>query len=712
MVVLGEGTEKEGKILLDCGGFQGPGSKEKNSYLPPSINPMELDYIFITHSHYDHVGRLPILVKRGFGTKSGSRIICTPVVRDIVLIVLEDSLKLQEEAYEETGDSDMLFDRTDLENVKKLFDIGGSGSSDSGYIVGDVNYPEWTEKKGRLKVKFVRSEHIIGSVSIWIKEPISLLYTGDLGGGRSLLHSEVKTPEVGKSFGFVDYLMIESTYGNREMDDVRDVTKLSDIIDYTKRMGGKLLIPVFAVDRPEEILYLLKSIGCQEKVYLDTPMGSDVLDLYANNKYLLSEIRERFQNSGGELKGMGTKDKIDYVDKEFKKIFRPDNFERIGSMNSSELLANRNESCIILASSGMLEGGRVIGHLKGILEDEKSTILFTGYQAFGTLGREILDGAKEVTLKKKIIMRREGLEGEKGIDIVNFVPERVNIKCLIKKIDGLSAHADKKMLLNYIDGFTILPNRIFVVHGETDSSSELATSIESKFRIRSTVNRYNTKYELIPGQIIEKTIIKDIANINKLIELGLLKFEDYAGKKYAPFGGWVRDDGDNYMLISQEDFQKNLNELRNSVFDLQRRQEMIQDERDKEEGQDKTGGGGGEDKDIKTNGVSDFDSEKFVSILVDYFNEGLISKGLVRVLITSCRMGSADYINTLEKRIKGNSIITTDSERRIKGVKELNDEDKIKIANYLEELLRKAGSIDIRILKSCLEKVIQQIKDK
>ena len=325
-------------ILLDAGAYQGFDSEKKNAEKFP-FNPKDVNYIFLTHAQLDHVGHLPILGRGVF--QSG--IISTRATKEIAIRILEDSLKIQQEEGKQP-----LFSEFYLEQVKELF------------ITVDNESSVWEDNKNKLKIRFIPSEHILGSTSILIGEPVSLLYTGDLGGVMSSLHD---IPEPCES---CDYLIIESTYGDRSLERTNQdiLNKLNKCIQNTIGNKGKLLIRVFSVDRAEEILFLLKKLNTKETVYLDTPMGIDILDLYQSYKYHLFKIANNFKN---------------YDIKDVNKIFHPEKFERVRSNKKSVLLVSSNEPCIILASSGMLEGGRVINHLPYILPHEQNMILFTGF---------------------------------------------------------------------------------------------------------------------------------------------------------------------------------------------------------------------------------------------------------------------------------------------------------------------------------------------
>jgi metallo-beta-lactamase family protein len=714
------------KILLDCGAFQGLASEERNSWLPPSINPMQIKYIFLTHGHYDHIGRLPVLVNRGFRGK----IICTPVTRDISFIVLDDMLKVRmgKQAEKEKdkngistiGDGSVSDDEKD-KDLGVLFSEKDIAMAKSLFAPIGTNYGKWTSDDGSLVVSFLNSEHIIGSASILIEKPISLLYTGDLGGNRSSLHGvpspiDVNCNDASKK-GIVDYLIIESTYGDRIIEK-SDALALQKAVEDIKESGGRLLIPVLAVDRAEEILYLLKDMGIEEKVYLDTPMGMEVLDVYLHNRYELTKIAKRFETHGEyqdsiHYLGGGLSQKPGKGVVDFKVIFKPKGFEKVMSNNKSQELANSKSSCIILASSGMLEGGRIMRYLPNILEDNRNILLFTSYQGEGTLGRQLMDGEKEVHIKYRTM--RKGIvdnssnssnagantEGNNSTTIIEDVVKKVNVKCSIRRIEGVSAHADKNDLLEYINKLKILPKKVFVVHGERSSSYALKDEIEKRFRVETIVPKFNVSYELVESSTKENIVTKDMTNVDVLKNAGLLKFENIAGKLISPFAGWVVDNEKGFTLMSQDDIQKILR------TNLEVRvEDKLYDEAVKKA------------KEFEESEISDTEIDdvvivqKFIDTLIDLFDKKLISKGLIKQLITAIGKGRSEYTKIVSKRIENKGLVLEDIDLQSVGLPPLSEKQRTDTTLILEELLRKSTGMKIRVLKESLDKVYENIKDK
>ncbi|GFO96282.1 RNA-metabolising metallo-beta-lactamase [groundwater metagenome] len=617
-------TIEDKKILLDAGAFQGTDAKDKNS-APLVFDPVEIDYIFLTHAHYDHTGRLPMLCQRGFK----GEIITTPATREITFRIMDDSLRIQKEEGEE-----LLFTEEDVKKAKSLF------------VPLNEDYPRWQDDEKMIKIKFIPSEHILGSSSIFIEEPVSLLYTGDIGGGSSSLHSIPKPSDT------CDYLIIESTYGNRilEKSHIEILSQLKAAVESIRKNNSRLLIPIFSVDRAEEILFMLRELNIKEKIYLDTPMGIDMLDIYSHNKYLLSKISDEFLKRNS---------------KELDKIFHPDNFERLRARKNSDELAESTESCIILASSGMLEGGRIRKYLPRFLPDEKNILLFSGFQAEGTLGRDIINGNSEVN--------------------VDGIP--VKVKAGIKKLEGLSAHADKTALLNYIDCFKILPVKVFIVHGERGASLELSDAIKDKFRIKTFVPKMNEEYDLAAGEVRERTIVKGISTGTIC-----LNFENISGKKMALFAGGIIDNGDGYSLVSVREIEEMLHDLKKEMVKPLHDEIIIPETHIQPE---------------TLSSATPPLPEELVMGLIKIFKEGYISKSLIRDLIDASERGISEYRKIIDKKIKNDALILDENDLSRKGIQ---IPDRSLISGQLEDLLKRSSLMEPANLQLSLNRMFNEIK--
>jgi len=398
------------KILLDCGMRQGKNVPRVYEF---PFDPEEIDYVILSHAHIDHSGLLPLLYLKGFRGK----IISTTATRDVTELLLLDSAKIMKEEQEKYN-IPPLFDEYDVRETMLFFET--------------YEYHRPIKLEDGVKVEFLDAGHIVGSAVtlLRINETI-LCYTGDIGHGNSPLMNPPETPKA------VDVLIMESTYGNREHESREEgIRKLAEICNEVLK-DGKLLIPVFAVGRAQEIIFELKRLMQagkipRVKVYLDTPLGCNVTEIYRNYAYMLRrEFYELF------LKG---KDPLSFEQLEYVK-----------SAGRSIEIARSDEKCIILSASGMLEGGRVLNHLPKILPDENSAILFVGFQAEGTLGREILDGAKKIA----------------------FGDTEIDVRCRVYSISCFSAHADKYGLRNFVEQMDYYPTQIFIVHGEKEQAEGL-----------------------------------------------------------------------------------------------------------------------------------------------------------------------------------------------------------------------------------------------
>jgi hypothetical protein len=391
-------------------------------------------------------------------------------------------------------------------------------------------------------------------------------------------------------------------------------------------------------------------MNIKEKIYLDTPMGIDILDIYSHNKYLLSKISDEF---------------IKRNSKELDKIFHPDNFERLRARKNSDELADSSESCIILASSGMLEGGRIRKYLPRFLPDEKNVLLFSGFQAEGTLGRDIINGNPEVNVD--------------GIS--------VKVKAQIRKIEGLSAHADKTALLNYIDCFKTLPVKVFIVHGERGASHELSDAIKEKFKIRTVVPKTNENYDLAASEVREITIVKGISTGNVR-----LNFESISGKKMALFAGGIIDNGDEYSLVSVREIEEMLHDLKKEIIKPLHDEIIIPETHIQPE---------------TLSNATPPSPEELILGLIKIFKAGYVSKGLIRDLLDASDRGISEYRKIIDKKIKNDALILDENDLRRKGIQ---IPDRSLISGQLEDLLKRSSLMEQSNLQSSLNRVFTEIK--
>lgn len=414
-------TVGDKKFLIDCGLYQGNRLSNEKNVLDFTYDPKSIDALFITHGHLDHVGRIGKLVKDGF---SGP-IYSTPPTREIGELIMLDSMYLIKKENKKFS-LPMLYDEFDVVNAMRSWHV---------QKYHEVLPIETSE--GILSVKFLDSGHIMGSSMIEFSlNGKKLVFTGDLGNTPSPLLPD--TEELKN----VDYLVMESVYGDRNHEKLEMRVKfLKDTMLKTLSRGGNLLIPAFSIERTQEILYYLNNMvenGEIERVpvYLDSPLGINITKVY--RKY------SDYLNTG-----------VDKIIKSGDDIFKFPGLVETPTADESKAILKDNRPKIIIAGSGMSNGGRIIHHEKNYLGDPKNTLLLVGYQAVGTMGRLIQ-------------------EGEKNLKIDG---EDVNIKAEVLTIQGFSAHKDSDHLVEFVGSTADTLKKVFVVLGEPKSSSYLAQKL-------------------------------------------------------------------------------------------------------------------------------------------------------------------------------------------------------------------------------------------
>ncbi|MDD3626044.1 MAG: MBL fold metallo-hydrolase [bacterium] len=472
------------KILIDCGMFQGGKEHKIKNFEPFDFNPAEIDFLVLTHAHIDHAGLIPKLVKNGFQ----NRIITTEATTALSSIMLPDSAHIQEA---ETEWDNKKMRRKGEKPREPLYTMDDALTSLK-YFEG-FKYETDIELTPNIRIRFLDAGHILGSAitEFYITEglnTIKITFTGDLGNSNiPILRDPTFIQET-------DYLITESTYGNRFHEDyTRHEELLNKMINENLNNGGKIIIPSFAVGRTQTILYHLNNLFNAKKisritVYLDSPLAIKATKIYSQFK--------------------------DLFDKEAKKILEKDKdpFDfpglKISQSVEDSMAINDDESpAIIISASGMCSAGRIKHHLKHHIWQPNTTVLFVGYQAEGTLGRAIL-------------------EKNKYVKIFN---ERINLRANVESISSFSAHADKKQLLEWIGNIKKKPENIFVVHGEAEASRELAQAINSELKFSAEIPKIDTVYELgkkehktfyVPKPVIQNVTDDDIIKLEEeLIEM-------------------------------------------------------------------------------------------------------------------------------------------------------------------------------------------------
>lgn len=452
------------KILLDCGQFQGGKEMDRMNEEPFPFNPAEIECVILSHAHIDHCGRLPLLVKRGFK----GPIYCTDATADLLDVMLKDSAYIHEKDAEWQTRKNL---RTGKPPVEPLYTIQDSEAALR--LVKPILYDQLVELNPEMKIVFNDAGHILGSAitELWVTEgdkTSKIVFSGDLGvENRPILRDPVKIKKA-------DFLIMETTYGNRLHPE--NATSIDDLIKITLKTikrGGSVIIPSFAVGRTQELIYQFNmfyehhpeyadTLG-KVYVYIDSPMATTATEVFKKNAQVFDDETKAYIMSGDHP--------LDFPNLRFTR-----------NTADSQMLNQDKTSKIIISASGMCEAGRIRHHLKHNLWDSRNSIVFVGYQAEGTLGRMLVEGAKEVKLFGEPIMV--------GAEIYN--------------LEGFSGHADQKGLLDWLGGFQKEPKHIFLVHGETQSKIDFAAKVKEVFGYEPIVVNGNTEYELETGEILSR----------------------------------------------------------------------------------------------------------------------------------------------------------------------------------------------------------------
>lgn len=427
------------KILVDCGLFQGLKSLRSLNWSPFPIDPKEIDAIVLTHAHLDHCGYIPVLVKNGFH----GPIYCTRATKDLTEIILKDSAKIQEEdaeranthSYSKHKKAVPLYTQKDVHMSMNQFSTH--------------DYSEWVIINNDVKFVFENNGHILGSAFVHMRVfEKTVVFSGDIGQSKPMLmYPPKKIPQA-------DYIIMESTYGDRlhAKTDVKE--DLLEVIEETYEKKGILMIPSFAVERTQEIIYLLYQLRLEGKmpnipVYLDSPMGINATSVYENYRELQSISREDIHHMYEDVRFVS-----DYM------------------MSKSVCLDKKPK--IVIAGSGMVEGGRIIHYLNNHAGEKKNTLLFVGFQGEGTRGRALLNGSTEI----------------------KFFGKYHQVKCAVRSISSLSAHGDQEDMLNWLRNCKTAPKKIFLNHGEQHQAEAFCVKIKTELRWNATVPKMNQAFEL------------------------------------------------------------------------------------------------------------------------------------------------------------------------------------------------------------------------
>jgi metallo-beta-lactamase family protein len=403
-----------GAVLLDCGLFQGLKTLRLRNWAPRVAAPADIAAVVLSHAHIDHIGYLPLLVKQGFR----GPVYCTAATGDLVRVLLPDCGHLQEEEAERANRYRYSKHRPAL----PLYSVADAHAALE--LLQHRPYGERFAANGGVTARFRRAGHILGAATVELEvDGTRLVYSGDLGRWNRPL---VPDPE---SIAAADVLLLESTYGERRHPEGGD-EQLARVVAEAARRGGALLIPAFAVDRTQEVVWMLERLEREGRipalpVYLDSPLAIEASEIYARHGPYRMPARYRFARTPAE----------------------------------SKALNDLTGPFIIISASGMATGGRILHHLALRLPDERTTVLLVGFQGAGTRGRLLEEGAREVKMLGRL----------------------VPVRARIEKIDALSAHADREDILRWLEGFTRAPRVTYLVHGEPSAASALDRAIRNRF---------------------------------------------------------------------------------------------------------------------------------------------------------------------------------------------------------------------------------------
>lgn len=427
------------KVLVDCGLFQGLKELRLRNWVHLPIAAATIDAVVLTHAHLDHTGYLPLLVKNGFRGK----IYGTPLTIEICKVLLLDSGHLQEEEVRHVNKYGCSKHKPALplytrDDAKAVFPLMQEIPFHQNFNIGNINF------------RFNRAGHIFGAASLLVEhQGTSILFSGDLGRATDPC---VCTPE---EIATANYLVIESTYGDRLHEDIDPEAKLGEIIKRTAERGGTLIIPAFAVGRAQTILYYIYRLKQEGKiqnipVFLDSPMAEEVTDIVAQSAE---------EHALDEKVCIGIREVAHYVT----------------TVEESKQIDDLPYPKIIISASGMVTGGRVLHHIKALAGDSRNVILFVGYQAAGTRGDSLLQGHKEIKMFGEV----------------------VQINAEIIELSNMSAHADYQEMLSWMDKIKVPPRKVFITHGEQHAAAALQKKIASAFGWECVVPEYLQIEQLI-----------------------------------------------------------------------------------------------------------------------------------------------------------------------------------------------------------------------
>lgn len=514
---LVEGAGK--KFLVDCGMWQGKAEQEMENDQEFEFNPTDIDFVLLTHAHIDHSGRIPKLYKEGFRNK----VYAHKATCDLCALMLPDSGHIQETESEWKNRKRM---RRGEKPIPPIYTAEEAAKCLE--IFEAVQYDQIIEITPEIHVRFNDAGHMLGSsiIEVWVKEDdkeTKTVFTGDLGNNDIPLLSPLTMIED------TDYLVMESTYGSRlHVKNEQKAEIFLNVVSETLDNGGTVVIPSFAVGRTQEILYELNKLKEEKEdeefirkykilmktpVYVDSPLAISATEVFSDNMDLFDEETKEEMAKGDNP--------LEFPGLQFTK-----------TADESKALNEDPRASIIISASGMCEVGRIKHHLKHNLWNPKSTILFVGYQAPGTLGYNIVNGAKTVKI----------------------FGEEIAVNARIEYIEGYSGHADQELLMNFIYSFIKKPKHIFLVHGEPESQDILRDKIESDTGLGVTIPEFGETYELKDDILLTNKIHR---KVNKNLKVEVSERIEKIKEELKDMENYVRQDIQDENLRDEDIFRIN-----------------------------------------------------------------------------------------------------------------------------------------------------------
>lgn len=449
------------RLLIDCGLYQERHFLDRN-WEPFNVPPESISAVFLTHAHLDHCGLLPKFVREGFKGK----IYCTQATAEVARIVLLDSAKIQEEDVEHKLKRHQKEGRKGPYPEAPLYTIKDAQACFPHFEI--VSYGQTLKIAEGIEATLCDAGHVLGSSMVRVDvdstsspqvnsngDKRTVLFTGDLGRPDRPILPDPSVPEE------ADYVVMESTYGDRDHLETGDIKKqIADVINSTGKRGGNIVVPSFALERSQEILFYINELLSEDAIphlmiFLDSPMAAQITEIFRHHQELFDEqARELVMNHHSPFDIPGLK--------------------VTATSEESKAINHIRGTCMIIAGSGMCTGGRIKHHLVNNITRKESTIMFVGYQAAGTLGRQLVDKAKEVRI----------------------FGQKYKVRAKVKQINGFSAHADRNEMLNWLMKFKSPPKEVFLVHGEPESAQAFKEFITEKTGWKTVVPAYGDEIVL------------------------------------------------------------------------------------------------------------------------------------------------------------------------------------------------------------------------